>query len=40
MAFDSLIEVVQEAVDRTGMDRVPVTAWTRLPTDHGPDHVW
>ena len=40
MTSDSLIEVVQEAADRTGMDRVPVTDGARLPSDNGPGYVW
>ena len=36
---DSFIEVVQEAVDRTGMDKVPVTDRTRLLSDNGPGYV-
>ena len=39
MTSDSFIEVVQEAVDRTGMDRVPVTDRTRLLSDNGPGYV-
>ena len=39
MTSDSLIDVVQEAVDRTGMDRVPVTGRTRLLSDNGPGYV-
>ena len=39
MTADSLIEVVQEAVDRTGMDRVPITDCTRLLSDNGPGYV-
>ena len=39
MTADSFIEVVQEAVDRTGMDRVPVTDRTRLLSDNGPGYV-
>ena len=39
MTADSLIEVVQEAVDRTGMDRVPITDRTRLLSDNGPGYV-
>ncbi len=39
MTSDSLIEVVQEAVDRTGMDDVPVTDRTRLLSDNGPGYV-
>ena len=39
MTSDSLIEVVQEAVDRTGMDEIPVTDRTRLPSDNGPGYV-
>ena len=39
MTSDSLIEVVQEAVDRTGMDQVPVTDRTRLLSDNGPGYV-
>jgi transposase InsO family protein len=40
MTSDSLIEVVQEAADRTGRDRVPVTDGARLPSDNGPGYVW
>ena len=36
MTSDSFIEVVQEAVDRTGMDQVPITDRTRLLSDNGP----
>ena len=39
MTADALIEVVQEAVDRTGMDRVPRTDRTRLLSDNGPGYV-
>ena len=39
MTSDSLIEVVQEAVDRTGMDRAPITDRTRLLSDNGPGYV-
>ena len=39
MTADFFIEVVQEAVDRTGMDRVPVTDRTRLLSDNGPGYV-
>ena len=39
MTADSFIEVVQEAVDRTGMDQVPVTERTRLLSDNGPGYV-
>ena len=39
MASDSVIEVVQEAVDRTGMDRVPVTDRTSLLSNSGPGYV-
>ena len=39
MAADSLIEVVQEAVDRTGMDQVPVEDRTRLLSDIGSGYV-
>ena len=39
MTSDSFIEVVQEAVDRTGMDQVPVTDRTRLLSDNGPGYV-
>ena len=35
MTSDSFIEVVQEAVDRTGMDQVPVADRTRLLSDNG-----
>ena len=39
MTADSFIEVVQETVDRTGMDQVPVTDRTRLLSDNGPGYV-
>ena len=39
MTSDSFIEVVQEAVDRTGMDQVPVTDRTRLLSYNGPGYV-
>ena len=39
MTSDSFIEVVQEAVDRTGMDQVPVTDRTKLLSDNGPGYV-
>ena len=39
MTSGSLIEVVQEAVDRTGMDQVPVADRTRLLSDNGPGYV-
>ena len=39
MTSDSFIEVVQEAVDRTGMDQVPVEDRTRLQSDNGPGYV-
>jgi len=39
MTSDSFIEVVQEAVDRTGMDQVGLTDRTRLLSDNGPGYV-
>ena len=39
MTSDSFIDVVQEAVDRTGMDQVPVTDRTILLSDNGPGYV-
>ncbi len=39
MTSDSFIEVVQEAIDRTGMDQVPVTHRTSLLSDNGPGYV-
>ena len=39
MTANSFIEVVQEAVDRTGMDQVPVNDRTRLLSDNGPGYV-
>ena len=39
MTADSFIEVVQEAVDRTGIDQVPGTDRTRLLSDKGPGYV-
>jgi len=39
MTSDSLIEVVQEAVDMTGMTEVPVADRTRLLSDNGSGYV-
>ena len=39
MTDDSFIEVVQDAVDTTSMDQVPVTDRTRLLSDNGPGYV-
>ena len=39
MTSDSFIEVVQEAVDRTGMDQVPIEDRTGLLSDNGPGYV-
>ena len=39
MTSDSFIEVVQEAVDRTGMDQVPIEDRTKLLGDNGPGYV-
>ena len=39
MAADSLIEVLQEAVDATGMDEAPVEDRTKLLSDNGPGYV-
>jgi RNA-directed DNA polymerase len=39
MAADSLIEVIQEAVDATGMTEVPVEDRTKLLSDNGPGYV-
>ena len=39
MTSDSFIEVVQEAVDRTGMDQVPMEDRTKLLSDNGPGYV-
>jgi putative transposase len=39
MTSASLIEVVQEAVDLTGMTKVPVVDRTALLTDHGPGYL-
>ena len=39
MISDSLIAVVQDAVDRTGMDQVPIEDRTRLLSDNGPGYV-
>ncbi len=39
MTSDSLIEVVQDAVDTTGMDQVPVRDRTRLLSDNGSGYV-
>ena len=39
MPFDSFIEVVQDAVDMTGMTEVPVADRTRLLSDNGSGYV-
>jgi len=39
MGADSLIDVVQQAVDRTGMTDVPVENRTRLLSDNGPGYL-
>jgi putative transposase len=39
MSANSLIEVVQEAVDTTGMTDVPVEDRTKLLSDNGPGYV-
>jgi transposase InsO family protein len=39
MTAQSLIEVVQEAVDRTGMYEVPLRDRTALLSDHGPGYL-
>ena len=39
MTSDSFIEVVQEAVDRTGMDQIPITDRTKLLSDNGRGYV-
>ena len=39
MTSDSFIEVVQDAVDRTGMDLAPVGDRTKLLSDNGPGYV-
>ena len=39
MTSDSFIEVVQEAVDRIGMDQVPMEDRTRLLSDNGSGYV-
>ena len=39
MTADSFIEVVQEALDRTGMTAVPVADRTRLLSDNAPGYV-
>ena len=39
MISDSLIEVVQEAVDKTGMTDVPIADRTRLLSDNGSGYV-
>ena len=39
MTSDSFVEVVQEAVDRTGLDQVSVTDRTRLLSDNGLGYV-
>ena len=40
MTSDSFIEVVQEAVDRTGMDQVPITGpGDKLLSDNGPGYA-
>ncbi|MAF53332.1 MAG: hypothetical protein CL694_10035, partial [Chloroflexi bacterium] len=39
MTSDSFIEVVQDAVDLTGMTEVPMEDRTRLLSDNGPGYV-
>jgi len=39
MAADSLIEVIQEAIDTTGMTEVPIEDRTRLRSDNGAGYV-
>ena len=39
MTSSSLIEVVQDAVDRTGMTDVPVEDRTRLLSDNGSGYI-
>jgi transposase InsO family protein len=39
MSADSLIEVVQQAIDKTGMARVPVKDRSSLLTDNGSGYV-
>ena len=39
MTADSLIQVVQLAIDVTGMTEVPLEDRTRLQSDNGPGHV-
>ena len=39
MSADSLIEVIQEAIDATGMTDVPVEDRTRLLSDNGSGYV-
>ena len=39
MTSDSFIDVVQDAVDRTGMDQVPITDRIKLMSDNGPGYV-
>ena len=39
MTSNSLIEVIQEAVDRTGMDQVPIADRTKLLSDNGPGYI-
>jgi putative transposase len=39
MSADSLIEVVQEAVDATGMTDVPITDRTKLLSDNGSGYI-
>ncbi len=39
MSANSLIEVIQEAVDATGMTEVPVEDRTKLLSDNGPGYV-
>ena len=40
MASDSFIEVVQDAVDLTGMTTVPWEHRTRLLSDNGPGYIF
>ncbi|MFC1979560.1 DDE-type integrase/transposase/recombinase [Chloroflexota bacterium] len=39
MSADSLIEVIKEAIDATGMTEVPVEDRTKLLSDNGASYV-
>ena len=39
MKTESISEVVEQAIEWTGMKRVPVKLWARMVTDNGPSYI-